>query len=558
MKEINKPNVHLAKVIGWVIVLYGVSLLASNLLRLIDIHNHRIVGEYLRIIPTILGISFVYLGSLLTRLKTNAWRVAILLTGVTGVYGTFIAVAHESRLDAHPTEAFLHIVIPVLLCALLYVSRAAFRVKSDVVGFHQAIRLSGIVIAIAFIYGVVGFLILDRHDFHQNLSVLAAIHQTFDQIGITTNVVTPHSARAHVFLDSLWLLSWSAAIYVIISFFQPIRARFTGHSEERILVNELLHKFPSDVDDFFKLWPHDKQYFFDSSHRAGLAYKVTVGVALVVADPFGDSKRFSVLLSMFQDFCFVNDWQPCFVHVGTSHQKLYELHQYTLQKIGEEAVVSVDGWAASQTGKPGKYFREIRNKFTKLGYRVEIVSAPHETKLIDELRVISGQWLEKPGREERGFMLGYFNTAYLQQCDVAVIRDDTGKIKGFLNLVPTYETKTANYDLLRCSTSAPGNCGDFLVISVLDSLASRGYLTFNMGLSPLAGLNQPNDQGNAVVSAALKLLFSKGDRIYSFNGLRRFKDKYNPEWQPRYIAYQGGVRNFTKAAAALNRAMRVK
>jgi phosphatidylglycerol lysyltransferase len=32
------------------------------------------------------------------------------------------------------------------------------------------------------------------------------------------------------------------------------------------------------------------------------------------------------------------------------------------------------------------------------------------------------------------------------------------------------------------------------------------------------------------------LLFERGEEIYNFRGVRRYKDKYDPVWQPRYLA----------------------
>ena len=32
------------------------------------------------------------------------------------------------------------------------------------------------------------------------------------------------------------------------------------------------------------------------------------------------------------------------------------------------------------------------------------------------------------------------------------------------------------------------------------------------------------------------MLFERGEEIYNFRGVRRYKDKYYPVWQPRYIA----------------------
>jgi phosphatidylglycerol lysyltransferase len=31
-------------------------------------------------------------------------------------------------------------------------------------------------------------------------------------------------------------------------------------------------------------------------------------------------------------------------------------------------------------------------------------------------------------------------------------------------------------------------------------------------------------------------LFERGEDIYNFQGVRRYKDKYDPVWAPRYIA----------------------
>ena len=33
-------------------------------------------------------------------------------------------------------------------------------------------------------------------------------------------------------------------------------------------------------------------------------------------------------------------------------------------------------------------------------------------------------------------------------------------------------------------------------------------------------------------------LYEHGDSIYNFQGLRAYKDKFDPEWVPRYMAYQ--------------------
>jgi len=43
-------------------------------------------------------------------------------------------------------------------------------------------------------------------------------------------------------------------------------------------------------------------------------------------------------------------------------------------------------------------------------------------------------------------------------------------------------------------------------------------------------------------SKAGYFLFSHGERLYNFQGLRHYKEKFHPIWKPRYLAYPGSLR----------------
>lgn len=47
------------------------------------------------------------------------------------------------------------------------------------------------------------------------------------------------------------------------------------------------------------------------------------------------------------------------------------------------------------------------------------------------------------------------------------------------------------------------------------------------------------------------IIFSLGEGLYNFRGLRAFKEKFNPTWTPRFIAVSGGASLPLVAADAL-------
>jgi phosphatidylglycerol lysyltransferase len=538
------------QLITFAVVGNGLVIIAATLANQIHPHGSRL-NDTIVSLPLISGLTLVYLGTLLHRRKQAAWAVTVPL--YTFILGFNITQLNNVAM-AHRPAAFLRmIILPLTIVVSLILFRGVFTVKSAIQNFSISLRVILTMLIIIMAYGTIGYTLLDNHDFHQEISLAGGAQRTIDQFDFTTNnPLTAYTRRATVFVDSLNLLSAVALGYVVISLFQPLRAKLTTQTANRQQLEALLTHNSGDSEDYFKIWPKDKAYYFNHDHTAGLAYRVQRGVALVVGDPIGHKSAIRGLVEGFNELCRLNDWLPAFIHVTAENLSFYESQGLQSQKIGEEAVVDV-GKFVSETSH-NKYFRQIGNKFTKHGYTVEYLSPPHQRELLDDLHDISSNWLEIPGRQERGFMMGYFSDYYMQKSNLLVARDEVGKIQAFINQIPTFQPLEANYDLLRYHQSALGNVNDFLLIEFIKHAQTSGYSKVNLGLCPWSGLEKSAQERN-LIDSAMHFLYTNGNRFYSFSGLRRFKSKYEPEWRSRYMAYKGGVRGFSRIAYALNKAM---
>ncbi len=548
-----RPN-YILKLIAAAVAATGLVTISSVLLAVLHIKHSQIVPADASV-TLVVGLSFIYLASTLARGKRNAWLIALPLY-------IFLLARNVRHFDfdlseiSHPLRAILlNIALPAAVLTALALNWRLFNVKSEIRSFTTALRRVTIILLVAFLYGSVGFQLVDQKDFHQDIPFWTGAHYTVDQFGLTTNKqLEPQTKRASLFLDSLGAISLGSVFYVVVSLFAPIRFRLNNQQRDYEDMARLLSDYPSTSEDFFKLWPSDKAYFFNQARSAALAYRTARGVALVVGDLAGKHSEFRRLLLDFGNYCRANDWEPALIHTEKTYTPLYRGLGFELQKIGEEAIVDIEHFVKNVA--TNKYFRHIKNKFERQKYVCELLTPPHSPALVARLKEISDDWLKVPGRAERSFMMGYFNEDYMQQCVVAVTRDEAGTIQAFINQIPNFNKHEANFDFLRHSRASPGNINDFLMQSFINRLHEQGIKRLNMGLSPLAGLQRQGADSGAI-DTIMVFVYSNGNRFYSFQGLKRFKDKYEPNWESRYIVYRGGLRGFSKVLNALMRAMRL-
>jgi phosphatidylglycerol lysyltransferase len=298
--------------------------------------------------------------------------------------------------------------------------------------------------------------------------------------------------------------------------------------------------------DYFKLWP-DKSYFFSASIGSVIAYRTAWSVAVSLGDPVGPAEELPGVVESFARFCAQHGWHAAFHQAGPDLVPTYRHHGFHVLKIGEEAMVDLECFA-SRTSRQRR-FSHPRRRLAADGYRVSRQQPPHPADLLDEAEEVSREWLSLPRRRERSFALGQFDRDYLAQRPLVLARDPSGRLVGFLNEIPGVRPGVATVDLMRHRRDAPNGLMDYLFSEVMLRAHQDGYRWFSLGLAPLAGVG--DGAGAGLPERVVHELFEHASAVFSFKGLRAYKAKFDPVWEERYLAYQGGPFGLVRTAAAL-------
>jgi phosphatidylglycerol lysyltransferase len=315
-----------------------------------------------------------------------------------------------------------------------------------------------------------------------------------------------------------------------------------GDSEKAL---KLLDIYGGEADDFFKIWPRDKTFFFSSDKKAFVAYAIKLKVAVCLGDPVGARPSIEKLLSEFKIFCAQQKLLISFIQATDKYKDEYHSANLKSLLIGADAVINLKQF--EKTTIHDKYFRNLVNRGDKLGFYLESYSPPHSKKLINELREVSDSWKTLPHRKEWSFLTGRFDSDYLSYTEIYVIRDKVGNAQAFTNSLPELKSKVITIDLMRHRADAPPNCIDFLFINLLKAKHTEGYAFFNLGISPLDAKPFIHSPTERLLNRAYKI----SDSFIGFRGLHRFKAKYLPHWEPRYIFYQSGTGHLIRIGLAV-------
>jgi phosphatidylglycerol lysyltransferase len=278
----------------------------------------------------------------------------------------------------------------------------------------------------------------------------------------------------------------------------------------------------------------DKHLYWSSSREVVIAFEKSHNIIIVLGDPIGDEKYFGEAIDEFHKFIDEYGYKSVFYEVSERLLPLYHDHGYYFLKLGETALIDLDSFDIKSS--KSRDFRNILKRFDKDGYYFDIIDGKEiDNETYGQLEQISREWLN--GRNEMGFSLGYLNRDYIEKAPIALVKKtEDNSIIAFVTLMPKYDNKSYSLDLMRHKNSIPSNTMAFLIISLLIYLKDKNYKILNLGMAPLSNVGITNKAH--FKERVAHLVYKFGKELYSFSGLRHFKEKFSPNWESRYLAYE--------------------
>ncbi len=275
----------------------------------------------------------------------------------------------------------------------------------------------------------------------------------------------------------------------------------------------------------------DKMLMFASQGDAVLSYAVKGASWIALGAPVGSETGRGELAWAFHDAARAAGARPVFYEAPEEFAGLASDMGLTRHKMGEEAVVPLARF--SLDGPERKKLRTTYARAQRDGLVLDIVEPPHSDALMAQLGVISQAWLAGQSGREKRFSVGRFDPAWLGRCRIAVLRHGPD-IVAFANILEAGRAvRTAAIDLMRQKKDTPANAMEFLFTALMLRLKDEGFAEFSLGMVPFAGI-EPQRRGDIWARFA-GLVYERGGRFYNFDGLRRFKNKFDPDWRPRYL-----------------------
>lgn len=469
------------------------------------------------------GFALLVLARGLWRRKHVAWVLSIFTLLLTIIGHMVKGLDYEES------------VLAGAIILMLWLMRARFHADSDRPSVQQGLRATAGAFLFTLAYGISGFFLLDHH-YSVNFGFWAALRQTVIMFTQFYNPeLNPITHFGQYFADSIYVIGTVTFTYAGFMLLRPVFLREPATTDERTQAKKIVEKFGRSSLARFLLFD-DKRYFFTPGGSV-IGYVLIGRTAVALGDPVGPTEDLLPSIEVFSNICRSNDWLPVFYQTMPATLDAYKQAGFDALSVGEEGIVNLKTFTLE--GKEGKSLRSPVNKLSNAGYKFIVHEPPISDELLEELRTISDEWLTFMHGSEKKFSLGWFEDDYIRNSPIGAVHAPEGWITAFANFVQEYQLNETTIDLMRKRKEIEHGTMEFLFVSLFQWAKSQGYHGFNMGLSALYGVGEQVD--DPAVERVMHWVYEHVNQFYNFKGLHMFKEKFHPQWSPRYLIYPGAA-----------------
>lgn len=422
--------------------------------------------------------------------------------------------------------------VALLTLILLAISYKQYRIKSNI----RWVRIGFITFFVALVaiclFDALSFYFIDKQHFGVDFTWRQSIYHTARSFLLfADDELMPQTTFGQEFLritQVLGLFCWFLLIYALA---RPRLIDDEDSSRSEIeRAEQLLLEFGQSPMDFFKLGK-DKSLFFSEVSEGFTAYRLANEFAIVLDEPVCEQGDKEELVQEFDEYCYANGLKAIYYRVDEN--SLVHFSSLRKQKItiGQEAVLELDAFTLE--GKERKSLRNGLNAIQKKGFTTAVLKAPQTREIIDQLKVISNEWLKAFEKKEMVFSQGMFDESGLMSQDIIVLKDETNHIVAFLNIVPDYAKDECTYDMIRKSVDAPGGSMDALIVELITYAKQEEYVYLNLGMVPMTGLGATDSPAEKI----MKFASTRLGNFKHYHSLRDFKEKYATFWENKYLIF---------------------
>ncbi|WP_312768276.1 phosphatidylglycerol lysyltransferase domain-containing protein [Epilithonimonas sp.] len=469
------------------------------------------------------GILLLITSANLFKGSKRAWYFALFLTIGSIIFNLIKALDYEEALFA------------LFTFGLLIYSRKEYTFKVNRISFQRGFSwFLGIFVSI-FIFNYLSFYFIDKSHFGIDFTKKEALYYTLHTFLLFKDSgLMPHTGFARDFQQLNYILGIVSWLVLILSFYRTNKLIEQSDVEDHNAAENLVEEYGTSSLDYFKL-TSDKQLFFSENREGFLAYRIANGFAVILESPVCAERDKISLIEEFEDYCKNNGLKTSYYRVGESDLAYFTTFKKKHLFIGQDAILDTEKF--SLTGKDKKSIRNGINTLEKSGFVTEIKYAPQDDGILDKIEQVSDEWLKEFDKKEIVFAEGMFKREVVKEQDLIIISDEEGNCVAFLNIIPHCAPDECSYDMIRKTEKAPNGSIDALIVKLVEYAKDKKLQFINMGMTPMAGLDEPNNTAEEV----LKFAYQRVGSFKHYQTLRNFKEKYADIWENKYLIYNNDL-----------------